>query len=228
MEDFFMTTASSLEGYIIVKQCGIVFGETIFKNSALDSLSAGISNVVDSFRLKSTEMTGQLSLIENARRFAYNKMVSEAKSRGANAIIAIDSDNTIGANSIMYISLFGTAVKVISIEEKERYDQRQKEIKRIEQKEKERQEEENKAYQERMAKLLESDKDAIEKQFLQEIQTEMTMKSISEIWEKTSLSARYPEIDNYIKEQVKIEELYGYNLTQKKRNIIRKMLLEVL
>ena len=62
MEDILMTTASSLEGYVIVKQCGIVFGETFFKNSALDSLSAGISNMVDSFRLRSTEMTGQLLL----------------------------------------------------------------------------------------------------------------------------------------------------------------------
>ena len=221
-----MTTASSLEGYVIVKQCGIVFGETFFKNSALDSLSAGISNMVDSFRFRSTEMTGQLALVENARRFAYEKMINEAKSRGANAIIAIDSDNTIGNNSIMYISLFGTAVKVISKEEKEEYDRKEKERKLFEQKEKERQENEKKEYQERMAKLMESDDMAMEKQFIQELQQEMSMKSISEIWEKTDLPSRYPEIDKYIKEQVKIENTYGYNLTESKRATIRKMLTE--
>ena len=54
-------------------------------------------------------MKGQVGIIEEARKFAYVKMMKEAKDRGANAIIAIDSDNTIG-ESICYLSLYGTAV----------------------------------------------------------------------------------------------------------------------
>ena len=116
-KDFLLSTANNLEGYVIVKQCGIVFGETVFKSSFLDSLGAGVSNMIDSLRFKETEMSGQVSLIENAREFAYKKMIAEAERRGANAIIAIDSDNTI-SDFVFYISLYGTAVYV----EKDRYE----------------------------------------------------------------------------------------------------------
>ena len=106
--DILLTTAPSLEGYRIVRQCGIVFGETVFKHGALSTLGAALENI----GIGSRELTGSVSLIEEARQFAYNKMIAQAKSRGANAIIAIDSDNTIGAD-VMYLSLYGTAVEVV-------------------------------------------------------------------------------------------------------------------
>ena len=39
-------------------------------------------------------------------------MIEEAKWRGTNAIIAIESDNTFGGE-LMYLSLYGTAVQVV-------------------------------------------------------------------------------------------------------------------
>ncbi len=103
-----LTTAPSLEGYRIIRQCGIVFGETVFKHGAFSTLGAALDNI----GIGSRELTGSVSLIEEARKFAYCKMIKQAKQRGANAIIAIDSDNTIG-NDVMYLSLYGTAVQVI-------------------------------------------------------------------------------------------------------------------
>ena len=114
-----MSTTANLEGYRITEQKGLVFGETVFKHSFLSSLGAGISNAIDMLSLRSTEMSGSVGLIEEARKFAFSKMMDDARARGANAIIGIESDNTIGGD-IMYLSLYGTAVKVEPIPKEEK------------------------------------------------------------------------------------------------------------
>ncbi len=106
---FILSTASTLEGYRIKKQLGVVFGETVFKPSAGQAISSAFGDLFRSLSLSAKEMLGQVGIIEGARKFAYIKMMKEAENLGANAIIAIDSDNTIG-ESICYLSLFGTAV----------------------------------------------------------------------------------------------------------------------
>jgi uncharacterized protein YbjQ (UPF0145 family) len=106
-----LTTAGTLEGYRIKKQLGVVFGETVFKPSAGQQFTSSVGDMFRSFALSAKEMSGQVSIIEEARKFAATKMMRAAVNRGANAIIAIDSDNTIG-DSICYLSLYGTAVYV--------------------------------------------------------------------------------------------------------------------
>ena len=106
-----LTTAGSLEGYKVKKQLGVVFGETVFKPSVGQLFASSVGDTFRSFALSAKEMKGQVSIIEEARKFAYVKMMNSAVSLGANAIIAIDSDNTIG-ESICYLSLYGTAVYV--------------------------------------------------------------------------------------------------------------------
>ena len=105
-----LSTASSLEGYIITKQLGVVYGETVFKPSIGKALNARIDDFIDSLAVfSSREMTGRVSLIVEARKYAYVKMMNDALSRGANAIISIDTDNTFGGE-YWYVSLYGTAV----------------------------------------------------------------------------------------------------------------------
>lgn len=104
-----LTTAGTLEGYHITKQLGVVFGETVFKPSAGQQLTSAVGDMFRSLSFSAKEMSGQVSIIEEARKFAYTKMMRAAVKRGANAIIAIDSDNTIG-EIICYLSLYGTAV----------------------------------------------------------------------------------------------------------------------
>ena len=106
-----LSTASVLEGYKVKKQLGVVYGETVFKPSAGQQFVSAIGDVFRTFSFSAKEMKGQVSIIEEARRFAYVKMMRSALDLGANAIIAIDSDNTIG-ESICYLSLYGTAVYV--------------------------------------------------------------------------------------------------------------------
>lgn len=104
-----LTTTSVLQGYKITKQLGVVFGETVFKPSAGQQFASSIGDAFRAMSFSSKEMAGQVGIIEEARKFAYTKMMQEALDLGANAIIGIDSDNTIGDN-ICYLSLYGTAV----------------------------------------------------------------------------------------------------------------------
>ena len=106
-----LSTAGMLEGYSIKKYLGIVYGETVFKPSAGQQIASALGDAFRAFSFSATEMKGQVSIIEEARKFAYVKMMKAALNIGANAIIAIDSDNTIG-DSICYLSLYGTAVYV--------------------------------------------------------------------------------------------------------------------
>jgi len=104
-----LSTAGTLEGYSIKKQLGVVYGETVFKPSAGQQFASAFGDAFRAFSFSAKEMKGQVSIIEEARKFAYVKMMKAALELGANAIIAIDSDNTIG-DSICYLSLYGTAV----------------------------------------------------------------------------------------------------------------------
>ena len=106
---FILATTNTLEGYHITKQLGVVYGETVFKPSAGQQFASAFGDMFRSLSFSAKEMTGQVSIIEEARKFAYTKMMTQAKQLGANAIIGIDSDNTIGEN-ICYLSLYGTAV----------------------------------------------------------------------------------------------------------------------
>ncbi len=110
--DIILSTAPLVEGYRIVKQYGIVYGETVFRHGFLTSLSENIMNTIDSFKFSPGEMSGSMRLIERARDHAYEKMIKEAKGRGANAIIAVQTNNTFGAD-FMYLQLCGTAVYIM-------------------------------------------------------------------------------------------------------------------
>jgi len=210
--DFLLSTANSLEGYRIVKQCGLVFGETVFKHNAFARIGAAISDTFDAMSFRSREMSGSMNLIETARNHAYEKMIQEAKRRGANAIIAIESDNTIGSD-IMYISLYGTAVKVMPIEEYDVYkedDQKKKELafKQKETASKEQEENKTKATQ-RFNERKERGENISEVRFLADISTQESISAIDVIWKKYQLADLYPEIDKKIQKQAHNEQVYG-------------------
>ncbi|MBO5610088.1 MAG: heavy metal-binding domain-containing protein [Eubacterium sp.] len=118
--DFLMTSASCLEGYKVVAHYGLVFGETVFKTSFLNSVVAGVRDIGNTFKSlgKSTEMSGVMNVLYEARQFAIDKMKDDAKRYGANAIIAIDSESSFGTD-LMHITIYGTAVYVEPIFDEE-------------------------------------------------------------------------------------------------------------
>ena len=207
-EQFFMTTSHSLEGYAIVEQLGIVFGETVFKHSLMDSLSAGIGDFVDGLRLQATEMSGSMSLIEKARSFAYDKLIDAAKQRGANAVIAVESDNTMG-NNVMYISLYGTAVKVVPVSEKDAYyEQKRIETERLKELADARRTEIVESLQ-AVYDVKESGDIPEEEIFLQHIADLTSMSEIWYAWRGYDIASKYPDVDRYLESQKELEDQYG-------------------
>ncbi len=220
--DMILTTASSIEGYKIIAQCGLVFGETVFKHGFISRFGAGLSNAVDTLSWGSREMSGSMELIENAREFAYDKMIREAKNRGANAIIAIDSDNTFGGD-IMYLSLYGTAVKAVSEDDYEnqiRIEQEAREKKEVEDK---RLELERKQRMDDIQKRKAAGEYSSEERFLKDIDSVDSVAQIWDYWLSAGLDRKYAEITRKIKIQKDSERMYGKmpGEASNLRNIIR-------
>ena len=114
-EKIIMTTCPSVEGYRIKRQCGLVFGEVIFKTGVFKSFGALLENTLDNMvsnvTLSDTELSGTTGLISNAREYAIKKMKDEAIDRDANAIIGVQTESTVGGE-LLHITICGTAVEV--------------------------------------------------------------------------------------------------------------------
>lgn len=114
-KNMILTTCPRVEGYSVVRQCGLVFGEVVFKTNFLKSLGANIENkfnsVLSDISFSDKELSGTTRLISNAREYALTKMKDEAINRDANAIIGIQTASTIGGE-ILHITISGTAVEI--------------------------------------------------------------------------------------------------------------------
>ncbi len=110
-----LTTCPSIEGYRMTQQFGLVFGEILFKSGFMNRLAASFDNFADLLSFGDQEMTGTTDLLENARKYAINKMITQAAKKGANAIVGIDFESSAGG-SIIHITVSGTAVRVEPIE----------------------------------------------------------------------------------------------------------------
>ena len=221
-----VTTASSLEGYRIVEQFGVVFGESVFKHGFLKSAGASLSDTMDRLRFGSHELSGSTSLIQSAREHAYEKLVSQAKARGANAIIALDAENVIGED-VMYILLYGTAVRVLTEENYENEKKRQREI---EEEKRARREslaaarEEIRRWKEQQGSLPDS---SPEEAFLAQMKEEDSVVDIWRIWTFHDLGKKYRNIDSYLnmRKDTEIQQGSLGNLA-KIKEVIEKMLTE--
>lgn len=226
--DIIMTTAPSVEGYRIVKQCGIVFGETIFKHGMSARSSAMISDVVDTMKWGSRELSGTMSLIEQAREYAYDKLERAARDRGANAIIGIDSDNTFygDGNLTMYLSLYGTAVKIVTEEEYQRIlAKKREEAERANEEYLQKQYELNKNRIEFEEQLAAGEKPKEAKLF-ESLDDAKTLRELWNLWNQIGLNDKYPEISELLSSRKEMERMYGATphdlaLTKKK---LREML----
>ena len=114
--EMILTTCPSVEGYRIKRQCGLVFGEVAFKTGFFKSLGAAFDNIGDLLSAGSKELSGTARLLADAREYAMNKIKDDAINRGANAIIGIDSESSIGGD-IMHVTIYGTAVEIEKIGE---------------------------------------------------------------------------------------------------------------
>ena len=117
-EEMILSTCPSVEGYRIIKQLGLVFGECAYKTGFFKSLSASLDNIGDILSSGDKELSGTARILNSARDYSMNKMIEAAMQRGANAVIGIDSESSIGGD-IMHVTIYGTAVVIEKVENKE-------------------------------------------------------------------------------------------------------------
>jgi uncharacterized protein YbjQ (UPF0145 family) len=101
-----VTTAFGFEGYMIVKNLGVVRGITVRSRSIVGSFGAGLQQLVGGNISIYTE------LCEQARLEAFELMTRHALELGANAIIGMRYDANEISDGVAEVLAYGTAVVV--------------------------------------------------------------------------------------------------------------------
>ena len=103
----FVTTAFELPGYRVKRNFGVVRGIVVRSRSIVGTIGAGLQTIVG----------GNISLFsklcEQTRRDAFDLMLQQAGSLGANAVIGARYDATEIMNGVTEVLSYGTAVEVV-------------------------------------------------------------------------------------------------------------------
>lgn len=111
VKDIILTTTHSLDGYRIVKYLDVISAEAIYKLSAGKSLSAMLSDAVDSMRIFSNnELRGTTKIIQEAKDYVKSELCRKAADLGANAVVGIDIESSVADDGLAKASINGTAV----------------------------------------------------------------------------------------------------------------------
>ena len=103
--ELMVITTSTIPGYEIVKALGIVHGMTVRTRGVGGKIIAGIEGMFGG------EVTSYSSEAEKARKESMDRLIENAKSVGANAIIRTDFETSDILNGTATIfSAYGTAV----------------------------------------------------------------------------------------------------------------------
>lgn len=106
MRDMIVTNLETVPGRQIVHHLGLVQGNTVRAKHVGRDIMAGLKNIVGG------ELRGYTELLTDAREEATNRMMEEAESMGANAVVNVrfsTSSITAGASELY---VYGTAVVV--------------------------------------------------------------------------------------------------------------------
>ena len=103
--ELMVVTTSTIPGYNIVKALGIVHGMTVRTRGVGGKIMAGIEGMFGG------EVTAYSSEAEKARKESMERLIENAKSVGANAIVRTDFETSDILNGTATIfSAYGTAV----------------------------------------------------------------------------------------------------------------------
>lgn len=101
-----LTTTNTIEGKTIIDYRGIVVGEAIMGANVVRDFFAGITDIIGG-RSGAYE-----SKLQDARDTAMRELEGRAAAQGANAVVGIDLDYEVVADSMLMVSVSGTAVVV--------------------------------------------------------------------------------------------------------------------
>jgi uncharacterized protein YbjQ (UPF0145 family) len=101
-----ISTMNDLPGYDIEEVYGEVFGLTVRSRNVGSQLGATFKSLVGG------ELRGMTKMLSEGRRDATERLVEEAESKGANAVIAFRFDTSELGTTWTEICAYGTAVRV--------------------------------------------------------------------------------------------------------------------
>lgn len=101
-----VTTTSVIEGHKISDYRGIVVGEAIMGANIVRDFFAGITDVIGG-RSGAYE-----SKLQDARETAMRELRERAQVLGANAVVGVDIDYEVVGDSMLMVSVSGTAVVI--------------------------------------------------------------------------------------------------------------------
>ena len=100
------TTAFALDGYKTTKTLGVVRGVTVRSRSILGTIGASLQTLVGG------NITLLTELCEKTRADAFELVLQQARSLGANAVIGLRYDATEVMDGVTEVLCYGTAVVV--------------------------------------------------------------------------------------------------------------------
>ena len=101
-----ITTTQSIEGQSIREYKGIVVGEAIMGANIVRDFFASITDVIGG---RSGAYEQKLA---DARQIAESELADAARARGANALVGVDLDYEVVGESMLMVSMSGTAVVI--------------------------------------------------------------------------------------------------------------------
>jgi uncharacterized protein YbjQ (UPF0145 family) len=101
-----VSTMNDLPGYRVTEVIGEVFGLTVRSRNVGSQVGAGLKSLVGG------ELRGQTRMLVESRQQAQQRLVEEAESRGATAVLAMRFDATEIGSGWQEICAYGTAVRV--------------------------------------------------------------------------------------------------------------------
>jgi uncharacterized protein YbjQ (UPF0145 family) len=100
-----ISTMNDLPGYTIEEVVGEVFGLTVRSRNVGSQVGASLKSLVGG------ELKGMTKMLAEGREHATERLIEEAESKGANAIIAFRFDTSELGTTWTEICAYGTAVR---------------------------------------------------------------------------------------------------------------------
>jgi uncharacterized protein YbjQ (UPF0145 family) len=101
-----ISNTESIPGRTIVQFYGVVTGNTVRAKHIGRDIMAGLKNIVGG------ELVGYTELLQDSRKEATDRMIEQAQSMGANAVVNVRFATSSISQGAAELFAYGTAVKV--------------------------------------------------------------------------------------------------------------------
>jgi uncharacterized protein YbjQ (UPF0145 family) len=104
-----IVTTNDIPGYRVDEVLGEVFGLTVRSRNAFSQVGAGLKSILGG------ELRGMTTALVESRNQVMQRLIDEATTRGANAILAMRFDTSEMGQTWTEICAYGTAVRVTKL-----------------------------------------------------------------------------------------------------------------